>query len=89
MTHELKIISGFTTLNTKILIDDKPIGYIQKVIFSADIHNNVEVELVFPDLMSIPGYVSKPDSDLEKILASLKDMPNVKVTLQKITSEES
>lgn len=96
MSKELKIIStGPAVHQTKVFIGDKQIGLIQKINFIASTEDDAglfsQVEIVFPDLLSIPSYSDSNGllKDLKENLELLKDMTNVKVTLQKLTFEDS
>lgn len=92
MKKELKIIAGSEPHTTKVFVDDKPIKLIQKITFIAEAQNVFNnVEIVFPDLMSIPSY---PDNNgllatLKENIELLKDMSNVKITLEKLVFEDS
>ena len=84
---KLKIIFGPTPNMIKVFVDDKKIGLIQKISFYADINVVQPVEIVFPDLLSIPSYTGNAVDSLKENLELLKDVPHVKVTLEKLTDK--
>ena len=90
MSNELKIIVGATPLETKVFIGEKQIGLIQEIKFNANANcEGTVTEIVFPDLLSIPSYSDSNGllKELKESLELLKDMPYVKVTLQKLIFE--
>lgn len=92
MNKELKIISkGPATAQTLVFIDEKPIGLIQRIRFVASLDDPFsEIEIVFPDLLSIPWYSNESLlNSLRENLELLKEFPNVKVILEKLTFEDS
>lgn len=91
MAKELKIITDGLTAHTKVFVDDKQIGLIKKIMFTAvtdRLINNVEI--VFPDLLSLPSHLnSDVVRSLKENLELLEGIPNVKITLDKLTFEDS
>lgn len=92
MNKELKIISkGPAAGQTTVFVGEKPIGLIQRIKFVAGVDNPLsEIEIVFPDLLSIPWYSNESLlNSLKEDLELLKKFPNVKIILEKLTFEDS
>lgn len=91
MEQELKIIIGENSHQTKVFVGEKQIGLIQRIIVRADAKTEETItEIIFPDLLSIAVHPeSSMVKDLKENIALLKDRPNVKVTLEKLTFEDS
>jgi len=89
MSYELKIIVGSTTVDTKVYIDERPIGLIQDIKFHANASNSTtELELVFPNLIPFKNTNKQTVEHLELILDLLKNLPHVKVALQDVEFPE-
>lgn len=92
MNKELKIISkGPSVAQTVVFVGEKPIGLIQRIKFTASVTDPFsEIEIIFPDLLSIPWYSNESLlNSLKENLELLKEFPNVKVVLEKLTFEDS
>lgn len=84
MKHELKVIMGDASHNTRVLLDDEPIGLVQEISFHAKAsETGTKVVLVFPRPEDLP-HNSPLVNDLKKTLETLKEMPHVGVILQPI-----
>lgn len=94
MEHELKIIMGSTPMQTIVMIDNQPIGLIQDIKFHVGVDSaESEIEIVFPDFFSgdlDPLYVATSPfiKELQHTLEILKEMPHVKVRLEKLQFPE-
>ena len=88
MAHELKIIVGDNISDTKVMIDDKPVGLIQDIRLHIGVESILpEIEITFPNLYQTnidPNYFknSSTPAELMQTLEILKTMPQVKVTLK-------
>lgn len=84
MQHELKVIMGDSAHNTRVLLDDEPVGLIQEISFHAKAgENGTKIVLVFPNPKDLP--LNSPlAKELESKLEILKEMPHVGVILQPI-----
>jgi hypothetical protein len=90
MDKELKIIVGPTTGTTKVFVGDRQIGLIQDIRFHASVDYLLpQVEIVFPDLFSIQDYDSYLLKDLKENMDLLKELPNIKVTLEKLEFDDA
>lgn len=91
MAKELKIITDGLASHTKVFVGDKQIGLIQKITFIAandNLTNNIEI--VFPDLLSLPSHLNSDIvRSLKENLELLKEIPNVKIILEKLFFEDS
>lgn len=85
MKHELKIITGPTVHDTRVLIDDEPIGLIQKVVFKASVgHTAPIIQITFPDFRPHEKTNGVFAKQLEATLEKLKEFPHVQVILEPI-----
>lgn len=85
MKHEFKVILGATSMETKVFIDDKPVGLIQEIKFVANAATGeTDTELTFPDLQEYKMAGGGLAKDLEYTLELLKEIPHVKVVLKPI-----
>ena len=84
MEHEFKIILGATIMDTKVLIDNEPVGWIQEIKIHASVDQvSPEIEVVFPDVSQWPEGHSKQQKSLEVF----KDFPNVKISYRPLKSD--
>lgn len=85
MKHELKIIWGDSSANTIVLVDNKPIGLIQEIRCHVSVNTPIpEIEITFPNLQPFAQTNKSMVDMLEQQLELLKELPQVKVTLQDI-----
>lgn len=85
MKHELKVILGESAANTFVLVDNQPIGLIQDIKIHVGVNSTQpEVEIVFPNLLPFAQTNKSMVDILEHQLKLLKELPQVKVTLQDI-----
>jgi len=71
---QLKVVIGESVSDTKILIDDEPLGWVQ------DIRIHVSVDKLEPEIeITFPQYNEWPIKDVEQNVARLADFPNVKI----------
>lgn len=74
MKSQLKIILGETIADTKVLVNDAQIEYVESIKINIDIeHNLPDVEIVFPPLGS------KLEEQIISNISLLKEFPHVKV----------
>lgn len=85
MKHELKVIMGDSAHNTRVLLDDEPVGLVQEVSFHAKAgEDGTKIILVFPRPSDLGEETNPLVKELKKNLEILKDMPHVGVILQPI-----
>lgn len=88
MKPELKILLGATISDTKILVDDQPVGLIQSITVRASLNSaQPDVEVVFPDLFdpSLAHAQNQQARDsLQRSLSMLSPFSYVKVRLEKL-----
>ena len=85
MKHELKVILGATAMQTKVFIDDKPIGLIQEIKFVANASTgDTDIELTFPELRNHRNTNGPLAKDLDATLELQKEIPNVRVVVKPI-----
>lgn len=90
MDEELKIVVGPTTATTKVFVGERQIGLIQDIRFHASVdYLRPQIEIVFPDLFSIHGVDSPLVKSLQESIDLLKELPNVKVTLEKLEFDDA
>ena len=89
MKHELKVILGETTSDTHVLVDNQPIGLIQELKMSVAVGNPApQIEIVFPNLEPFTQTNKELVDTFHKQIALLKELPQVKVTLQDLNFEK-
>lgn len=91
MAKELKIVmAGPSSSDTQVYLDGDRVGLIQEIRFYASTENlSPKVEIVFPNLFSwevSATYYKTSDlpSQLASTIASLSEVPNVKITLKSL-----
>lgn len=89
MSSQLKIIVGATPADTKIFVDDKQIGYIQEISFSASVldKNLVSVTITFPNLKQFKTLNSVSYQEIDQNIKLLKAFPHVNIILKDIIFE--
>jgi hypothetical protein len=78
---KLQVIIGTTAQDTYVMVDNQPIGMIQEIKFSASADHAPQIELIFPDLRPFSASAANKIADQIGLLA---DLPQVKVSLQKV-----
>jgi hypothetical protein len=83
---QLQIIIGATQHDTRVLLDNQPIGMLQKVRFGVSVSSAPQLELVFPDLRPWSSETAKKVAEQIELLDGI---PQVKVILQKVEFPEN
>jgi hypothetical protein len=85
MKRELKIITGPTVHDTRVLVDDEPIGLIQDIKFEANVeHTTPLIQITFPDFRQHRETNASMAKTLDHYLDMLKEFPYVQVVLRRI-----
>jgi len=79
---EFKVILGQSNKDTHILVDNQQVGWVQSIKIQVDVDlPSPQIEIVFPDLRQINQVAAQK---IQQQVELLKDLPQVKATLQKI-----
>lgn len=94
MIDELKIVVGNYAHNTKVFVNDKPVGLIQKLKFSVDVNSKVsDIEITFYAPETIPNVNNDFETGINRswsitkeytlnAIAMFNNLPHVKLIYQ-------